>query len=759
MDNNGYGDNNDMYGHWPPAPDGNNGTGNAAQLTPDDITMLQAATGLPSSGHNPSSMLPGQHVVYSQHENWTRQSVSVDNSYSEQPSFAQDDSQMLDREGHEDANYMATTATTRKTNGSRTSANNEAEMRQLFLANQNRSIQEVAGELHGNDRGPNSERTRQIFAMLWIDSVCDHGKGSVPRGRVYANYAARCAQEKITVLNPASFGKLVRVLFPGLKTRRLGVRGESKYHYVNFDLKEDVTDSREASEVPQPGKGAIPRTYNAPVRESSPKVKRPAPAPLHASKRARTSTDRPSSRASFNSRSVYVHPDLGDSLSEVATRADKVSVDLYILGQWEDSPELSSDFTLPPIETYLPNGTDKDAAKSLSALYLSHCTSLVECIRYCRAKSFFHHFSSFMGTLTMPVQKLWSNPALAGWIEKSDTALYRRMTSIITSLTLQVLPKPVLDILSEISDRLLPHIHVTFQGQPDHVLQAKVRPASMFNALLLRALRVNITAHAAANQLCNPANRDQMYVDWLTMIRPRKIAESVPAKAMDDVVDVLIKEMRHLINPANVPFEVECLTIYGDSAIQNTHANESEGGDDGTQGKNVLDRWVALLKSLPERFPYASAGELVVCVDRIGTTVMRELTMSQGKSFGSWWVTKVWLDEMFMYMAEQGGFMKGSETLAPDQETSTGPVSEDADGSVPSPTTAGTNEGGAAVEEPTQSQPDRAPFPPAALDHQPGLAAYGPDLNDDSGISIRTPDEEFNMDKFTFTGTPSNGEL
>lgn len=43
----------------------------------------------------------------------------------------------------------------------------------------------------------------------------------------------------MTVLNPASFGKLVRVLFPGLKTRRLGVRGESKYHYVNFSLKEE----------------------------------------------------------------------------------------------------------------------------------------------------------------------------------------------------------------------------------------------------------------------------------------------------------------------------------------------------------------------------------------------------------------------------------------------------------------------------------------------------------------------------------------
>ena len=81
-----------------------------------------------------------------------------------------------------------------------------------------------------------------------INTVCSKGKGSVPRGRVYANYASRCATERITVLNPASFGKLVRVLFPGLKTRRLGVRGESKYHYVNFELVDDQPDARE----PQP---------------------------------------------------------------------------------------------------------------------------------------------------------------------------------------------------------------------------------------------------------------------------------------------------------------------------------------------------------------------------------------------------------------------------------------------------------------------------------------------------------------------------
>ncbi len=83
-----------------------------------------------------------------------------------------------------------------------------------------------------------------------INQVCTKGTGSVPRGRVYAHYASRCAAERITVLNPASFGKLVRVLFPGLKTRRLGVRGESKYHYVNFALIEEQPGLRDGPSYP-----------------------------------------------------------------------------------------------------------------------------------------------------------------------------------------------------------------------------------------------------------------------------------------------------------------------------------------------------------------------------------------------------------------------------------------------------------------------------------------------------------------------------
>lgn len=74
----------------------------------------------------------------------------------------------------------------------------------------------------------------------------------MPRSRVYASYVKRCAHEKIAVLNPASFGKLVRVLYPGLRTRRLGVRGESKYHYVDFELIDEDIDLDEMPSQPPP---------------------------------------------------------------------------------------------------------------------------------------------------------------------------------------------------------------------------------------------------------------------------------------------------------------------------------------------------------------------------------------------------------------------------------------------------------------------------------------------------------------------------
>ncbi|KAI0416795.1 RFX DNA-binding domain-containing protein [Xylaria grammica] len=708
-------------------------------LRPTSQISLHQSFAMDSGMHQPV----GPAVSYPHHPG-VQAGMSAD-SYGPGASFTEADSQMLiERDDLDESDMVeAPRQTGQKSSSGRTSANNELEMRQLYQASKHRNLEDVAKELHGNERGPNSERTRQVFAMLWINQVCTKGKGSVPRGRVYANYASRCATERITVLNPASFGKLVRVLFPGLKTRRLGVRGESKYHYVNFTLMDDQPELKEP--VIQP---ALPIQESSQFTQSFGTIQS-QPTTLNTGKPALPSpqTNQPSegppASTSMGTRahSLYNQPDVS-SIDQLDSSTTKTMLHLAFPKEGDNQFDQSQTLILPRMEPFLPNGTDPDTAKSLEALYRSHCTSLIECIRYCKEKTFFHLYTSFLGTLTMPVQRLFANPSLALWIEQCDFVLYQRMARIIAGLTLQVVPKTVLDTLRTISERLVAHIREAFQGQPRHVVRAKEAPATVFAGILDRALRVNLTAHAAANMLANPANRNSMYMDWITMVRIRKIAECVPTKGMDDLVQVLLNDMRGLLDPTNVPWEVECLTLYGDMAQQSSQNPHSDvSNTDNPQ--NMLDRWVQFLCSLPNRFPYATPADIVWCVQRVGTEVMRDLTIAQGKSFGSWWVTKCWIDEMVAFLAEQGGFMQSrSSTPMVDQTKRSISVPIDA-------TNAGEEERrhnsdsmdlGVSRALSAQAQPDSAPFPSRVDGHDP----------DDSGIGIRTPEEDFPIGKFEF---------
>ena len=81
------------------------------------------------------------------------------------------------------------------------------------------------------------ERERQVYALLWLMKHCEAKHDSyVPRGRIYALYAASCSTFGLRPLSQASLGKLIRILFPDLTTRRLGTRGQSKYHYCGLRL-------------------------------------------------------------------------------------------------------------------------------------------------------------------------------------------------------------------------------------------------------------------------------------------------------------------------------------------------------------------------------------------------------------------------------------------------------------------------------------------------------------------------------------------
>ncbi|KAJ8608010.1 hypothetical protein MRB53_039916 [Persea americana] len=337
--------------------------------------------------------------------------------------------------------------------------------------------------------------------------VCKPAKTSVPRNRVYSQYASRCATERVIPLNPASFGKLVRVIFPGIQTRRLGVRGESKYHYVDLALEDDggqIANGWQNSSVDQPrsrrGTSASAQQidFNNIPRLQADTAAFPQPDSFDGIPQQHQQP--PTPRGPPSSARTFAWP---DARGMQPGSAEAISYPQILRFPSRDQPVFTENepVTLPPIQPYLPQRTDPDTVEALCALYRTHCTSLIDSIRFCREKSFFKLYTSFHGTLTVPVQKLFTNPSIAPWIEQCDMVMYRTMVRFVSRLTLQAAPAVVINILSTISATLHSHVAKAFAQQPQHVQDAKLRPAAIFAALLYRLIRVNQSAHAAANLL------------------------------------------------------------------------------------------------------------------------------------------------------------------------------------------------------------------------------------------------------------------
>lgn len=87
-------------------------------------------------------------------------------SFNQRPSYEGDSQGFEQTNGEQGAGDNGTTDG-RKKKGSASSIANDIELRKLFRENVGRSLKDVAAQVLANERGPRSEKTKQIFAMLW----------------------------------------------------------------------------------------------------------------------------------------------------------------------------------------------------------------------------------------------------------------------------------------------------------------------------------------------------------------------------------------------------------------------------------------------------------------------------------------------------------------------------------------------------------------------------------------------------------------
>nr|XP_033803625.1 DNA-binding protein RFX8 isoform X2 [Geotrypetes seraphini] len=84
----------------------------------------------------------------------------------------------------------------------------------------------------GDSRGAHGAVVQWLCENFHVCEGC-----SIPRCLMYEIYLETCGQSGLNQVNPATFGKLVRFVFPDLGTRRLGTRGSARYHYDGIHIK------------------------------------------------------------------------------------------------------------------------------------------------------------------------------------------------------------------------------------------------------------------------------------------------------------------------------------------------------------------------------------------------------------------------------------------------------------------------------------------------------------------------------------------
>ncbi|MED6254974.1 DNA-binding protein rfx5 [Ataeniobius toweri] len=103
-----------------------------------------------------------------------------------------------------------------------------------------------SGDKGGGD--PSSFNTAdQLHTCNWIRShLEEHSDTCLPKQDVYETYRRYCENLQHRPLSAANFGKIIRDIFPNIKARRLGGRGQSKYplnHCMITSIETVPTDS------------------------------------------------------------------------------------------------------------------------------------------------------------------------------------------------------------------------------------------------------------------------------------------------------------------------------------------------------------------------------------------------------------------------------------------------------------------------------------------------------------------------------------
>ncbi|XP_047213269.1 MHC class II regulatory factor RFX1-like isoform X4 [Girardinichthys multiradiatus] len=486
----------------------------------------------------------------------------------------------------------------------------------------NSSSSSSNGGAAGNSQTYSHSARASPATVQWLLDNYETAEGvSLPRSTLYCHYLLHCQEQKLEPVNAASFGKLIRSVFMGLRTRRLGTRGNSKYHYYGLRIKAGSSLLRLMEDQQHLAMRQQPFSQKQRLK------------PVH---KVEGMTNGTAAGAGQQQQQQQ-----GSGHVDISTQVQQYQ-------QFLDASQALPEF--PDIDLHgksFPEGIELDHIKSFQLLYREHCEAILDVMVNLQFtlvetlwKTFWRFSQSQAGDTPMAVHDesekrlpksclvlLCKYEPVLRWCHDCDNSLYQSLVEILIPDVLRPIPSALTQAIRNFAKSLESWLTNAMMNIPEEMVRIKVTSANAFAQTLRRYTSLNHLAQAARAVLQNTAQINQMLSD-LNRVDFANVQEQASwvCRCEDRVVQRLEQDFK--------------LTL---------------------QQQNSLEQWAAwldgvvsqVLKPYQHSPAFPKAAKLFLLKwSFYSSMVIRDLTLRSAASFGSFHLIRLLYDEYMYYLIE-----------------------------------------------------------------------------------------------------------
>ncbi|XP_007469177.1 PREDICTED: MHC class II regulatory factor RFX1 [Lipotes vexillifer] len=474
------------------------------------------------------------------------------------------------------------------------------------------------GYMLGSASQSYSHTTRASPATVqWLLDNYETAEGvSLPRSTLYCHYLLHCQEQKLEPVNAASFGKLIRSVFMGLRTRRLGTRGNSKYHYYGLRIKASSPLLRLMEDQQHMAMRGQPFSQKQRLK--------------------------PIQKMEGMTNGVAVGPQQATGLSDISAQVQQYQ-------QFLDASRSLPDFSELDLQgKALPEGIGPGDIKAFQVLYREHCEAIVDVmvnLQFTLVETLWKTFWRY--NLSQPseapplavhdeAEKRLPKASLVllskfepvlQWTKHCDNVLYQGLVEILIPDVLRPIPSALTQAIRNFAKSLESWLTHAMVNIPEEMLRVKVAAAGALAQTLRRYTSLNHLAQAARAVLQNTAQINQMLSDL------------------------------NRVDFANVQEQASWVCRCEDRVVQRLEQDFKVT----LQQQNSLEQWAAWLDGVVSQvlkpyqgspgFPKA-AKLFLLKWSFYSSMVIRDLTLRSAASFGSFHLIRLLYDEYMYYLIE-----------------------------------------------------------------------------------------------------------